>query len=322
VKTIEGRTITANEIAEILENYQTMPLGMMPDKDNDFRISIAGAQEKTALLFHNGQWMLPKSATPTTHIFKLPIGQAQRIDLSDSVENEWICHKILKAYSLPAADAEIVRIETIKALVVTRFDRKLSADGKWIIRLPQEDMCQALGVPPGFKYESDGGPGITAIMKLLFGSSNQIEDRHNFMKAQLVFWLLAAIDGHAKNFSIFLNPAGRYVLTPLYDVMSAYPVIEKKHLALKKIRMAMGLKGESVNYKWSEIRYRYWLSTAHACGFPPDKMNSIIDETLETMDVVLKECDQYITSDDIARVAIPIFEGMRHARDTIVKTKE
>jgi len=174
--------LTDAELAEILRNYRTVPLSMQ--QDTDFRISIAGAQEKTALLWHDNRWCRPTGVTPTSHIFKLPIGQTPRINLADSVENEWLCHLFLKEYGIPVADARIATFEDVKVLVVERFDRRTSTDGSWIIRLPQEDMCQAMGVPPVFKYEEDGGPGIRKIMDLLLGAETATADRRLFMKAR------------------------------------------------------------------------------------------------------------------------------------------
>jgi serine/threonine-protein kinase HipA len=95
-----------------------------------------------------------------------------------------------------------------------------------LLRLPQEDCCQALSVPPPRKYEPDGGPGIRQILELLKASDEPEADQTLFLKAQIVFWLLGATDGHAKNFSIFLLPGGRFRLTPLYDVMSAQPNVD------------------------------------------------------------------------------------------------
>ncbi len=94
---------------------------------------------------------------------------------------------------------------------------RLNATGiiycKWIMRLPQEDFCQALNIPLARKYESHGGPDIEQIMSSLLGSTNSEQDRVNFMKSQVLFWLLAATDGHAKNFSLFIEAAGGYRLT-------------------------------------------------------------------------------------------------------------
>jgi serine/threonine-protein kinase HipA len=244
VRRVDAVPLNDSQIAALLRNYSTMPLGM---NDDEFRISIAGAQEKTALLKMNDRWFRPMVVTPTSHIFKLPIGRIAHsgLDLTGSVENEWLCHLILKAYGIPVADAEILSFEDVKVLSVTRFDRRWSADRSWLIRLPQEDMCQALSIPPALKYESDGGPGMERIMTLLLGSANALSDRHLFLKTQVLFWLLGAIDGHAKNFSIFLMPGGGYSLAPVYDVMSAYPLLSNRQIELKKMKWPWRSRGNT-----------------------------------------------------------------------------
>lgn len=103
--------------------------------------------------------MEPRGATPTTHIFKLPLGRTRRgLDLSTSVENEWLCQKILKGFGIPVASCAIQTFGAQKVLVVERFDRRLSSDGTWFLRLPQEDMGQATATPPASKCRHSGGP--------------------------------------------------------------------------------------------------------------------------------------------------------------------
>jgi serine/threonine-protein kinase HipA len=308
VMTIAGTPLSNAEIAETLRNYRSMPLGM--DKDNDFRISLAGAQEKTALLWHSNQWCRPNVVTPTSHIFKLPIGQTPRIDLSDSVENEWLCHRILKEYGVPVANAEICTFEEIKTLVVERFDRRLSVDGSWIIRLPLEDMCQALGVPPVFKYEEDGGPGICRIMELLIGSETALSDRRLFMKSQILFWLLGAIDGHAKNFSIYLLPGGGFRMTPLYDVMSAYPLVARKELHTKQMKMAMSVDSKNKHYYWNEIITRHWVAIAKKTRFSETELQSLFQELLDPMEDVISRVTSSLPRNFPLGVSQPIFDGL------------
>lgn len=312
IKAITAEPLTDADVAETLRNYQTMPLGMQ--RSSDFRISIAGAQEKTALLWHDGRWCRPHGVTPTTHIFKLPIGQTPRIDLSDSVENEWLCHRILTEYGMPVARAEICTFEDIKTLVVERFDRRISKDGTWIIRLPMEDMCQALGVPPVFKYEEDGGPGIHGIMDLLLGSENAGADRRLFMKTQLLFWLLGAIDGHGKNFSIYLLPRGAYRMTPLYDVMSAWPIVARKELHKKQMKMAMSVDGKNKHYYWGEILERHWASMARKVRFPEDELAGITRELLDPMEDIINRVVSSLPAGFPASVAEPVFNGMLAAK--------
>ena len=319
VRRIDAVELTESQIADVLRNYATMPLGMKGD--DDFRISIAGAQEKTALLRLNDQWCRPLGVTPTSHIFKLPIGKVVHsgMDLTDSVENEWLCHMILKAYGIPVADAEIAIFDDVKVLVVKRFDRRWADDRSWLIRLPQEDMCQALNTPPALKYEGDGGPGMERIMTLLLGSANALADRHLFLKTQVLFWLLGAIDGHAKNFSIVLMPGGSYQLAPIYDVMSAYPLLAKRQVDPHKMKMAMAVKGKRSHYHWDKILYRHWLSTAQACRFPVDEMETIIRELLEKMDWVIEKVEAELPADFPDEAARSIFDGMKSARNRLLR---
>lgn len=318
VRKIDAVELTESQIADILRNYSTMPLGM---KDDDFRISIAGAQEKTALLRLHDKWLRPLGVTPTSHIFKLPIGRIihSGMDLTDSVENEWLCHLILKAYGMPVADAEIAFFDDVKVLVVKRFDRRWAEDGSWLIRLPQEDMCQALNISPALKYESDGGPGMERIMTLLLGSVHALRDRHLFLKTQVLFWLLGAIDGHAKNFSIFHMPGGSFQLTPFYDVLSAYPLLAKRQVEPRKMKMAMAVRGKGNHYHWDKILYRHWLSTAQACRFPVDEMETIIKELLDKMDSVIAQVASELPAFFSVDVARAIFNGMKSARDRLLR---
>jgi serine/threonine-protein kinase HipA len=312
VEQVLAQPLSTAEIVQLLEGYRTTPLGMLESVD-DFRISVAGAQEKTALLWYQGQWCRPRGVTPTSHIFKLPIGFIvhSNLDLSASCENEWLCLEIAKAFGFETAHVEVQQFETIKVLVVERFDRRWSANGKWLMRLPQEDMCQALGVSPSLKYQSDGGPGIADIMKVLLGSRHADADRETFFRSQILFWLLAAPDGHGKNFSLYLEPEGRYRLTPLYDVMSAYPLIQTNARPKQKVKMAMALRGTKKNiYAWDMIQPRHFLSMANAIGFSSQKAESLLVEMLEQVDQVVGQVSGRLPSDFPTDISEPILQGI------------
>lgn len=317
-RTIKFKPLTEQKIASILRNYQIYPLGMSSD-DEDFRISIAGAQEKTAFLYHKNQWCEPLQETPTTHIFKLPIGYIahQQMDLRDSCENEWLCSLLAKSYGLPVAESEILHFEDVKVLSVKRFDRRLSRDESWIMRLPQEDMCQALGVSPNIKYQSDGGPGIKAIMELLLGSATSLEDRDMFYRCQIFFWLLAGIDGHAKNFSLFIEPGGKYRLTPLYDIMSAYPLISERQLQIQKIKMAMALKGKNKHYHWHTMQRRHFLETAKTVTYSQTRAEHILDEMLQKTDTVINKVSKLLPVEFPKHISDPIFQGLTKAKQKL-----
>jgi serine/threonine-protein kinase HipA len=310
VRQITGERLTPGAVATILADSLTPGFGRGEQTDDDFRISLAGAQEKTALLWHKGAWYRPTGSTPTTHILKLPIGgNPQGIDLSTSVENEWLCAQIVEGFGIPVARCSMEKFGEQPALVVARFDRRLSADGKWFMRLPQEDFCQATATPPALKYENDGGPGVERIMELLRGSDRAAEDRRDFMRTQLVFWLLAAIDGHAKNFSIFLRAGGAYRLTPRYDLLSAHPMLGhgRGKLSPHKIRMAMAVRGKNRHYRWKEISAQHWLETARRCGFP--EMKAILDEVIAQTPKVVEQTSARLPRKFPDQIAATILSG-------------
>jgi serine/threonine-protein kinase HipA len=260
------------------------------DEEEELRISIAGAQEKTALTWHKGRWCKPHGATPTTHIFKLPLGLVggRQMDMRTSLENEWLCARLLTGYGVPVASCEVKQFGSTKALVVTRFDRVLHSSGRYWLRLPQEDFCQATGTPSSLKYEADGGPGLTDLSRVLQGSESRDEDLATLLRAQLLFWMLAATDGHAKNFSLRLLAQGRYRLTPLYDVLSAWPVTgsRQNQVHRKKLKLAMALRGASKHYRVAEIERRHFNTTAQQCGLGKDMEAIIADVVAQTKAVI------------------------------------
>ena len=268
----DGQPVDDKAIADLINNLGTAPMGM--GEDDDFRISIAGAQEKTALLRKDGQWFKPSGTTATTHILKPQIGQLPNgVDLSNSVENEYLCLKLLEAFGVPVATVEIADLGERRTLIVERFDRRWTKDGR-LIRLPQEDCCQALSVPPTRKYQSDGGPGLREILELLRGSDTPDEDIATFMRANIIFWLLGATDGHAKNFSIFLTPGGRYRMTPLYDVLSAQPSLDAHQIGRKKFKLAMSV-GKNRHYALNDIVPRHFVQTAAIAGIGTPLMRTL-----------------------------------------------
>lgn len=315
IQEISAKAVTNKQIANILENYRIAPLGMQ--EDSDFRISIAGAQEKTAFLKNNNKWYVPTKATPTTHIFKLPIGLIKHsgIDLSDSIENEWLCLKILSGFGLAVNHATIGNFGDTKVLICERFDRKWNKDHSMILRLPQEDMCQVFGLSSALKYQSDGGPGIKMIMDFLQGSFNALDDRTHFFKSCFLFWVLGAIDGHAKNFSISIGSKGRFQLTPLYDVISAYPLADKRQIEWNKLKMAMNVQGKNVHYHWKTISLRHWEQTAALCHLPIQSFQDIVEEVFDNMQNVIDEVASNLPKLFPFEIAQSIFDGMNRVKN-------
>lgn len=287
--TLQGEAVDAEAIEKILNGLSQAPLGLT--RDDAFRISVGGAQEKTALLRHEGKWLKPHGTTPTTHLIKTQIGQLPGgIDLSDSVENEYFCLKLTEAFGLPVNNVSIETFGKTKALVIERFDRLWTKDGR-LLRLPQEDCCQALSVPPTLKYQNEGGPGMVDVLNLLKGSDTPAEDQEVFIKAQLIFWLMGATDGHAKNFSVFLSPGGSYRMTPLYDILTARPALNARQIERKQMRMAMSV-GSSRHYRFDQIHGRHFVQTAVQAGLSKKRAMAIIEEVAERAPKALETSTQ------------------------------
>ncbi|WP_412515160.1 type II toxin-antitoxin system HipA family toxin [Vibrio cyclitrophicus] len=302
------------KLETVLSAYKSdIPLGML-EEEEDFRISVAGAQEKTALLLVDEQWCIPKGNTPTTHIIKLPIGEIQQanatLNLKDSVENEYLCIELARALGFAVPNVNIIQTDNIKALAVERFDRRWTKDRAGLLRLPQEDICQVFGMPSSIKYESQGGPSIAQIMELLMGSSNALEDRYNFMRFQVFQWLIGATDGHAKNFSIYIDKGGSYRLTPFYDILSAYPLLGGKGLNIRKLKLAMGLKAtKGKKYEISKIMPRHFLDTAKAVNFNQDTMQEIIDEMKDALPKAMLQVSATLPKGFPEHIVSSIFEN-------------
>jgi serine/threonine-protein kinase HipA len=272
---IEGEPVDDGAIEQILKGLGRAPLGL--GRDDPFRISVAGAQEKTALLWHEDRWIKPHGTTPTTHILKPQIGHhPSGIDLSDSVENEYYCLKLVEAFGLPVNFVDMQTFGETKTLIVERFDRRWTKDGR-LIRLPQEDLCQALSVPPTLKYQSEGGPGIVDILKFFIGSDTPIADQDMFVKAQIIFWLMGATDGHAKNFSIFLRPGGGFAMTPLYDILSAEPSFQAGQLRLAQMKLAMSV-GTNRHYRVDQVHGRHFVQTGDQAGLSKSRVLALLEE--------------------------------------------
>jgi len=311
---ISGTPMSVEEVeALLLQTVTPGRLGGLLEEADALRISLAGAQEKTALLWHDQQWMRPHGATPTTHILKLPLGLVghRQADFSTSVENEWLCLNILQAYGLAVPRCAILAFGTQKVLAVERFDRQLHSSGRWLMRLPQEDFCQALGVPSHLKYEADGGPGVLDLARILRQSVNAREDLRTLLAAQLIFWMLAAPDGHAKNFSIHLLPEGRFRLAPLYDVMSIWPVegAGPDQFSRHDAKLAMAMMGKSRHYRRSTIQRRHFNATARLCGYGPDA-EDVVAAVLDRTPGVIARMEAQLPSGFPPKVAQPILRGL------------
>jgi serine/threonine-protein kinase HipA len=262
--------------------------------------SLGGAQSKTALRYEPAarRWGAPWGAVPTTHILKPAISGLDDHDL-----NEHLC---LTAARHLGRDAAVSRMSTFageRVIVVDRYDRYRRADGT-TGRTHQEDMCQALGIPPVIKYQSEGGPGPEQVIGLLRAEipdeSAAREEIRRFVDALAFNWIIAGTDAHAKNYSLLLS--GRQVrLAPLYDLASALPYDD---VYAPKLRMAMQVGGE---YRIAALRARHWRRLAEVNRLDPDATVARVDElaarTPDAFTAATEEADGALAARLCQRVA-------------------
>jgi len=196
-------------------------------------------------------------------------------------------------------------------LVVERFDRQLHSSGNYWLRLVQEDFCQATGTHSSMKYENDGGPGLINIARILRTSVSRDADLTNLLKAQILFWMLAATDGHAKNFSIRILSQGRLQLTPLYDVLSIWPIMGKgsNKISWHNAKLAMSVRGKNKHYLLKSIQRRHFNATARQFGLD-ETAEPVIRDILAATPVVIESVQKDLPKDFPQNVLDAILQGL------------
>ncbi|WP_417842130.1 type II toxin-antitoxin system HipA family toxin [Terasakiella sp.] len=250
---------TDEEIAELIRSLPRRPLGVTADKE--FRISLAGAQHKTAVVMRDGDVGLPQGDTPSTHIFKPPMA-----GLDGIVENETFCMMLAQETGLPTANVKVLTFEDQKVISVERYDRHIEDDGT-IKRIHQEDFCQALGIHPDHKYESDGGPNVSDCVRLLERTDAVYENQIIFLDALIFNFLIGGTDAHAKNYSLLLETDGSIKLAPLYDIACGLVYDE----LAETDRMSMKIGGKK---KFNDVMPRHWERMAKDARIDIDLVNT------------------------------------------------
>lgn len=252
--------LSRDDVGALLAGLRRNPAaGRTTSEQGQF--SLAGAQPKTALYQDDrGRWGIPKGRAPSNRILKPPV-----LDLDDLAYNEHASLHLARELGLAAALSRVQRFGDEVAIVVERYDRVRL--GGVLHRVHQEDMCQALAVMPTRKYESDGGPGVTDIAALLARhSAEEVVDVARFLDANVLNWLIAGTDAHAKNYALLHGAGPALRLAPLYDVITVLPY---PRLTKGEVRLAMGINGE---HAVERIAASHWRAVARAVGVSPESM--------------------------------------------------
>ena len=252
------------------------------DIDSPGQFSLAGAQAKFALYRSpEGQWGLPTGRRATTHILKPPLEH-----LAHQEVDEHLCLRAAGRLGMRVARSEVMEFGTERAIVLERYDRIVQADGS-VVRVHQEDVCQALAVYPARKYErEDGGPGAVRIIDTLRQHIPPSQARpavETFCRALAYNWVIYGPDAHAKNYSLLLaGPTVR--MAPLYDISSVAPYPDR--FDLRTMAMAMSVNGK---YQNSLVTGEDWRALARAADIDPEQMTSWVYDVVSNAPEALAE---------------------------------
>jgi serine/threonine-protein kinase HipA len=246
------RRLSVGQLQQLIDDLPRNPLGVDP-AEAGVRLSLGGIQHKLVLAGDPAEgFSQPVEGAPSTCLLKPEFGQ-----YPDLVVNEVFCMRVARTTGLRAAFVDIVKMGSTPCLYVERFDRTIDADGN-VIRIHQEDMCQALGISPVAKYEDNGGPSAAGIVQLLrkLRGPYMARDLNDFVHALLVNFLLGNSDAHGKNFALLYEPEAGVRLAPLYDLVSTavYPEVTD--------RMAMAIGGIADP---DRVDLAAWIRLAEEC---------------------------------------------------------
>ena len=256
------RKLGEGELAGMIERMDQRPL---LTSDGDIRLSLAGAQQKISLAQFEGEWFLPLHGSPSTHILK-----PSRLPFPDLAVNEYACMQAANLCGLPVPETGLIWPGEDPVFVIARYDRSGgSGSSRSIQRVHQEDSCQALGILPDHKYESDGGPGFMDLFSLLNALvSAPVIDIRSLLSLAIYNFLIGNCDAHGKNLAFIRPPAGNANLAPFYDLVSTtvYSDLSTK--------MSMKIGGE---YRIDKIGREHFLKLGDSAGVGSRYMMQLLD---------------------------------------------
>lgn len=279
--TLSAEALTDDDIARLVANLRTAPLGV----DQRVRLSLGGVQEKLLLTrLPDGTWGRPVDGTPTTHILKPEIPR-----FPATVENEAFCMRVAKHLGLPVAPVKIAVIGGRKLLVVERFDRTVNDSGA-VVRIHQEDFCQATGVLPDNKYEAEGGPSLKKIADVLQAAASP-DALDALLRSVTLNVLVTNGDAHGKNFSVLHHESGALTLSPLYDVLcTLHYGIDRLAMYIDnvhRINRVTTLRIVNEAVRWGMARRRAAEIVTDVLARSPEAIGAARDETEGLPDDIL-----------------------------------
>lgn len=288
--------ITESKLAKLIKERK---LPLLIAGENEVRLSLAGAQEKLALIYEDNQFYLTKEGAASTHILKPAI-----VDIEESVENEVFCMQLASACELATPSVNVFNLDkSVKVALIKRFDRK--RQGNNVIRIHQEDFCQALGIPPDYKYQGEGGPDLVSCARAIRKwSIKPGYDLKIFIDWVIFNVFIGNCDAHAKNISFLFTHNGP-VLSPFYDLMCTrvYDGLSDK--------LAMKIGGED-RINW--LQERHWERFANEVEVKP----KLIFERIKNMsNKILSESENISTTFENSKIVADIIKFIKNVSKNI-----
>lgn len=253
---IKGNVLLDEDFEKYIKELPKKPLALGSDK----RLSLAGAQDKTAVVVINDDIAIPEDNVPSTHIVKPAIS-----GLTETIENEYLCMKVAEKIGIQIPHIQIARVKDTQYLLIERYDREVNC-GK-IKRIHQEDFCQASNIASAYKYQSEGGVDFKRCIEILKKTTRPAVSIKRFVELMIFNYIIGNNDAHGKNFSILHYDNGEIVFAPAYDVLctSVYPELSSK--------MAMKIGGY---YESDKIYPRHFERMAKDIGISYTQVKKIL----------------------------------------------
>lgn len=291
--------MTLNELTDRLRQLSADITAMRRPGDLG-KMSLPGAQAKTAYYWDekNNRWGVPSGRAPTTHIIKPCVPGFDGL-----VENEHLCQSIAARLGIPSARSRVLALDETY-IVVERYDRLPPADSPFVRRIHQEDLCQALALMPGRKYQEEGGPGIAQIVALIRRvSSDPGVDVDLFLQANMLNWFIGGTDAHAKNYSLLIGAGDEVRLAPLYDVSSQLPYPK---LISQRVSMKLGN-----HYEIARVGLADWRKLAKDCAIDEDRVVKMLIDTASALpDHISEARDQALRDKLAAGIITPLAQQL------------
>lgn len=255
---------------------------LMIDEDNGVVLSLAGVNDKAAVVVSRGRIGLPRYGFPSTHIIKVDIP-----GLEDSIKTEHFCLSLARKVGFRVPRTALHQAEDQSFMLMQRYDRQVIEGAPQ--RIHQEDFCQALNVMPGRKYQRHGGPSWPDCFRLMRETVNPTAARGELLREAVFQFLIGNPDAHAKNYSlVYSRPSGAIHLSPFYDLNNAAAF----RALFKKARPLMAMKiGETDDR--DEVTIDDWRRFASDCSITEtavaDAVTDLAGEILEALPAVLEQ---------------------------------